>query len=150
MLLCLRCCVQAGHRQSWALRPETALITRLANLPACQSTYLIFLVKCFSLEQSSHQSTRGEGDTIRAHSLPESPEEGRMGPLIFGECCWSSSLHPAESTETSLALLSRHLDIYSPRVTCAAPAQLRPREKSRFPPSPHQAPSCSRGAGRES
>lgn len=85
----------------------------------------------FSLEQSSRQSTRGEGDTIRAHSLPEM---GRIGPLIFGERCLSSSLHPAESTETSLALLSRHLDVYSPRVTCAAPAPLRAREKSWFPP----------------
>lgn len=46
-----------------------------------QSTYLIFLVKCFSLEQSSYQPTRGEGDTIRADSLPESTEAGSMGGL---------------------------------------------------------------------
>lgn len=91
--LCLTCsCVsdtlaQAEHRQSWSLGPGTALITRIANLLASlslrlsQSTSSILLVKCFSLEQSSHRWTRGEVDTITAHSLPESTE-GCTGPWV--------------------------------------------------------------------
>lgn len=79
-------------RTSWAQTELISVARSRIHYKVCkpptlsQSTYLIFLVKCFSLEQSSYQSTGGEGDTIRAHSVPESPEEGRMGPLIFREC----------------------------------------------------------------
>lgn len=56
-----------------------------------------------------------------------------MGLLILGNAARAAHSTP-QRAETSLALLSRHLDIYSPWVTCAAPAPLRPRKKSLFPP----------------
>ena len=56
-----------------------------------------------------------------------------MRLLILGTAARAAHSTP-QRAETSLALLSQHLDIYSPRVTCAAPDQLWPRKKSLFPP----------------
>lgn len=57
-----------------------------------------------------------------------------MGPLVLRGRYRSSSLQPTLSTEAALGLLSWHLYIYSSQVIFAATSQLRPKEKSLFPP----------------
>ena len=108
-------------RTSWAQTEPVPMATNSINYQDCkplhvlspglsQSPSSVLLVKRFSLEQSSHQWTRGKEDTMRAHPLPEAAEAGWTGPGSSGNT--TEAAHrpaPTAGTQASFGLLSRRL-----------------------------------------